>query len=39
VLEQMTVKPASIEGGWELVKELLRFRRASIQAEVIYLEP
>lgn len=39
VLEQMTVKPASIEGAWELVKELLRFRRASIQAEVIYLEP
>jgi len=39
VLEQMTVKPASIEGGWELVKELLRFRRASTQAEVIYLEP
>ncbi|KAB5526781.1 hypothetical protein DKX38_020628 [Salix brachista] len=39
VLEQMTVKPASSEGGWELVKELLRFRRASIQAEVIYLEP
>ncbi|KAF9668634.1 hypothetical protein SADUNF_Sadunf14G0024100 [Salix dunnii] len=39
VLEQMTVKPASNEGGLELVKELLRFRRASIQAEVIYMGP
>ncbi|KAB5526782.1 hypothetical protein DKX38_020629 [Salix brachista] len=39
VLEQMTVRPAPNEGGLELVKELLRFRRASILAEVIYMEP
>ncbi|KAF5445042.1 hypothetical protein F2P56_034125 [Juglans regia] len=39
VLERMTVKPASIDGSWELVKELLRFRRASMIAEVIYLDP
>ncbi|TYH18554.1 hypothetical protein ES288_A05G281100v1 [Gossypium darwinii] len=39
VLEQLTVKPASQEGEWELMKELLRFRRASIYAEVIYLDP
>ncbi|KAK9047099.1 hypothetical protein V6N11_052957 [Hibiscus sabdariffa] len=38
-LEQLTVKPASQEGEWELMKELLRFRRASIFAEVIYLDP
>ncbi|GMY28486.1 F-box/FBD/LRR-repeat protein At1g13570-like [Fagus crenata] len=39
VLEKMTVKPASINGGWELLKDLLRFRRASVQAEIIYLDP
>ncbi|XVF36173.1 hypothetical protein REPUB_Repub19eG0035200 [Reevesia pubescens] len=39
VLERLTVKPASQEGEWELMKELLRFRRASIFAEVIYLDP
>lgn len=39
VLERMTVKPASTVGGWDLVKELLRFRRASKKAEVIYLDP
>ena len=39
VLEKMTVKPASGEGGWELVKELLRFRRASVRAEIVYLGP
>uniref|UniRef100_A0A2N9FQE1 FBD domain-containing protein n=1 Tax=Fagus sylvatica TaxID=28930 RepID=A0A2N9FQE1_FAGSY len=39
VLEKMTVKPASNNGGWELLKELLRFRRASVQAEIIYLDP
>ncbi|KAK2994808.1 hypothetical protein RJ640_021040 [Escallonia rubra] len=38
-LEMMTVKPASTNGGWELLKELLRFRRASVQAEIIYLDP
>ncbi|KAK9271362.1 hypothetical protein L1049_026952 [Liquidambar formosana] len=39
VLERMTVKPASLDGGWELLKELLRFRRASVRAEIIYLDP
>ncbi|KDP38453.1 hypothetical protein JCGZ_04378 [Jatropha curcas] len=39
VLERMTVKPASSDGGWELLKELLRFRRASVRAEIIYLDP
>ncbi|XP_059635116.1 F-box/FBD/LRR-repeat protein At1g13570-like [Cornus florida] len=39
VLERMTVKPASNDGGWEMLKELLRFRRASVQAEIIYIDP
>lgn len=39
VLERMTVKPASIDGVWDLLKELLRFRRASVLAEIIYLDP
>ncbi|KAH6758587.1 hypothetical protein C2S51_018822 [Perilla frutescens var. frutescens] len=39
VLERMSVKPASVDSGWDLVKELLRFRRASMFAEIIYLEP
>ncbi|KAF3446264.1 hypothetical protein FNV43_RR11443 [Rhamnella rubrinervis] len=38
VLEKMIVKPASVNGGWEFVKELLRFRRASVRAEIIYLD-
>lgn len=37
VLEKMTVKPVS-NTGTELMKELLRFRRASGRAEVIYLD-
>ncbi|XP_020235432.1 F-box/FBD/LRR-repeat protein At1g13570 isoform X2 [Cajanus cajan] len=37
VLERMTVKPVSNVGS-ELMKELLRFRRASGRAEIIYLE-
>ncbi|KAF5942900.1 hypothetical protein HYC85_020542 [Camellia sinensis] len=39
VLEKMTVKPTSNDRGWELLKELVRFRRASVQAEIIYLDP
>lgn len=39
VLEKMTIRPCSEEGGMELTKELLRFRRASIQAEIIYQDP
>ncbi|RXH87501.1 hypothetical protein DVH24_034401 [Malus domestica] len=37
VLKRMTVKPASVNG--ELVKKLLRFRRASAFAEIIYMDP
>ncbi|XP_073285259.1 F-box/FBD/LRR-repeat protein At1g13570-like [Primulina huaijiensis] len=39
VLERMTVKPASDDGGWDLLKELLRFRRSSVHAEIIYIDP
>ena len=38
-LEKLTVKPASNDGGLELLKELVRYRRASVQAEVIYVDP
>ncbi|KAI4336918.1 hypothetical protein L6164_015390 [Bauhinia variegata] len=36
---RMTVKPASVIGEIELMKQLLRFRRASAQAEIIYVDP
>ncbi|KAK9947138.1 hypothetical protein M0R45_012572 [Rubus argutus] len=39
MLEKMSVKPASVNYGWELVKKLLRFKRASANAEIIYLDP
>ncbi|KAM3237206.1 F-box/FBD/LRR-repeat protein [Capsicum annuum] len=39
ILERMTVKPASVDGAWDMLKELLRFRRASVQAEIVYLDP
>ncbi|KAJ8772655.1 hypothetical protein K2173_027832 [Erythroxylum novogranatense] len=39
MLERMTIKPAPTNGGWEMVKQLLRFRRASVQAEIVYLDP
>ncbi|CAL9022613.1 unnamed protein product [Prunus brigantina] len=39
VLERMTVKPASYNGSSELLKKLLWFRRASLCAEIIYLDP
>ncbi|KAL6493137.1 hypothetical protein OROGR_032896 [Orobanche gracilis] len=39
VLERMTVKPASMDSRWELLKELVRFRRASTLAEIVYLDP
>lgn len=39
VLERMTVRPASMDGGWELMRELLRFRRASIFAEIVFHDP
>lgn len=38
VLETMTIKPISGDGGWEFVKELLRSRRASVQARISYLD-
>ena len=37
MLERLTVK-AGLNGGTELMKELLRLRRASGRAEIIYLE-
>ncbi|CAA0841773.1 F-box/FBD/LRR-repeat protein [Striga hermonthica] len=39
VLEKMTVKPESMDCERELLKELLRFRRASTFAEIVFLEP
>lgn len=39
MLEKLTVKPASNDGGLELLKELVRYKRASVQAEVIYVDP
>ncbi|EPS65737.1 hypothetical protein M569_09037, partial [Genlisea aurea] len=39
VLEKVTVKPTTAECGWDVVKELLRFRRASMFAEIVYLDP
>ncbi|XAR64100.1 hypothetical protein NMG60_11024309 [Bertholletia excelsa] len=39
VLERMTVKPSSNDRGWELLKELVRFRRASVRAEILYMDP
>ena len=39
VLEKMVVKPASVNGGCDFVKKLLRFSRASARAEIIYLDP
>lgn len=43
VLEKMTVKPAALDGSWEMLRELMRellsFRRASPRAKIIYLDP
>ncbi|KAI4316776.1 hypothetical protein L6164_024721 [Bauhinia variegata] len=39
VLERLTVKPACVNGGLELTKQVLRLKRASAQAEIIYLNP
>ncbi|KAK4745699.1 hypothetical protein SAY87_012011 [Trapa incisa] len=38
-LEKMMIKPALVNEGMEMMKELLRFRRASVRAEVIYVDP
>ncbi|KAK9927740.1 hypothetical protein M0R45_024909 [Rubus argutus] len=39
VLESMTVKPISENGSSEILKKLVRFKRASVDAEIIYLDP
>lgn len=38
-LNRMTIRPASVNGFSKLMKELVRFRRASVNAEIIYLDP
>ncbi|XP_030513949.1 F-box/FBD/LRR-repeat protein At1g13570-like [Rhodamnia argentea] len=38
-LRTMTIRPNSMSGEGKLFRELLRFRRASAQAEVIFLDP
>nr|XP_011457830.1 PREDICTED: F-box/FBD/LRR-repeat protein At1g13570-like [Fragaria vesca subsp. vesca] len=39
VLEIFTVKPASTDVSRDMVKKLLRFGRASVHSEIIYLDP
>lgn len=41
VLESMTVKPttATVSSEAELLKKLVRFKRSSVDAEIIYLDP
>ncbi|CAK7327897.1 unnamed protein product [Dovyalis caffra] len=42
MLEKMEILPTkekSINGGFQILRELIRFRRASAKAEIIYLEP
>ncbi|BFG42127.1 hypothetical protein CerSpe_284020 [Prunus speciosa] len=40
LLEILTVKPAaSVVDSLELLKRLIRFRRASVHSEIVYLEP
>jgi hypothetical protein len=39
LLESMTVKPISEDGSSEILKKLVRFKRASVDAEIIYLDP
>ncbi|KAF8024308.1 hypothetical protein BT93_F1483 [Corymbia citriodora subsp. variegata] len=38
-LQTMTIRPNSTSGEGELLRELVRFRRASAQAEVTFLDP
>ncbi|TQD77932.1 hypothetical protein C1H46_036534 [Malus baccata] len=38
-LERMTVKPASVDCAWKIVKTLPLFRRALVQAEILYVDP
>lgn len=39
VLEKMAVKPASDDCSSDLLKNMIRFRRASAHCEIIYLDP
>lgn len=39
VLERMTIQPASPDCSLELLKKLVQFRRASVDAEISYLNP
>lgn len=39
VLEKMAVKPASDDCSSDLLKNMIRFRRASVHCEIIYLDP
>ncbi|KAK9912643.1 hypothetical protein M0R45_036496 [Rubus argutus] len=39
VLESMTVTPTSEDGSSDILKKLVRFKRASVDAEIIYLDP
>lgn len=39
VLELMTVKPTSEDDSSEILTKLVRFKRASMDAEIIYLDP
>ncbi|XP_062025214.1 F-box/FBD/LRR-repeat protein At1g13570-like isoform X1 [Rosa rugosa] len=39
VLERMTLQPASGDGSLEMLKKVVQFRRASMQAEIIFLDP
>lgn len=38
-LEKIIIKPALVNEGMEMMKELLRFRRASVRAEIVYVDP
>ncbi|CAI0435350.1 unnamed protein product [Linum tenue] len=38
-LERMSIKPILVDGGLDLLKDSLQFSRASVMAEIIYLDP
>ncbi|KAK4796830.1 hypothetical protein SAY86_029156 [Trapa natans] len=38
-LEKMVIKPALVNEGMKMMKDLLLLRRASVRAEVIYVDP
>ena len=39
VLERMSIQPTSVDCSLELLKKLVQFRRASVDAEISYLDP